>query len=114
MKPTAYLIQYAMAEPILSWHPASDCVSCEPLFTGRTVEAQAADRPSQFGSPELQAMIVNHAAQAADVGELPQLDDEWVVAVRKADAYCPSELSTPDRWKWKANYIRAALKGKKP
>lgn len=49
------------------------------------------------------------ASKDAEAGELPPLSDEWVIAVRKAEHFCPTELSTPERWKWKARYLRAAL-----
>ncbi|HWW69681.1 MAG TPA: hypothetical protein VN089_07065 [Duganella sp.] len=40
---------------------------------------------------------------------LVELADPWVSAVRSADNLCPCELSTPDKWRWKAAHIQTAL-----
>lgn len=61
--------------------------------------------------PEVVKQLIALARLAQPEGELDDMDlrDPWVVAVRKADHLCPSDLSSPDRWRWKAAYMRGQL-----
>lgn len=62
-------------------------------------------------NPAAVLTLIEMARRAQPEGELDDMDlrDPWVVAARKADHLCPSELSSPDRWRWKAAYMRGQL-----